>query len=227
MADNLPVRKIYIDSRFKAATSESHSDFHYDLPQSISLPDNVICYVDNIVIPNSWKTIDANNNKLYARLTVYPSGGGGAPVKTSRIITLTENIYNAQTLRTELATQLSAAFAPTSVAITYDQVLLKYTIEPGGTGNTTRWLKLYTDSELQGSNDFNLTYDAKNLQSANELLTNFTPQEALKFETGIINLMRYRNLYLTCPTLSNYTTISPSGNSNVIKKIPVTADYGG
>ena len=81
MADNLPVRKIYIDSRFKAASSESHSDFHYDLPQSISLPDNVICYVDNIVIPNSWKTIDANNNKLYARLTVYPSGGGGAPIK--------------------------------------------------------------------------------------------------------------------------------------------------
>ena len=38
--------------------------------------------------------------------------------------------------------------------------------------------------------------------------------------------MRYRILYLTCPSLSNFSTLSPNGNSNVIKKIPVTAGYG-
>jgi hypothetical protein len=43
---------------------------------------------------------------------------------------------------------------------------------------------------------------------------------------GIVNLMRYRNLYLTCPSLSNFSTLSPNGSSNVIKKIPVSAGYG-
>ena len=46
------------------------------------------------------------------------------------------------------------------------------------------------------------------------------------YQTGIINLMRYRNLYLTCPSLSNFSTLSPNGSSNVIKKIPVSAGYG-
>ena len=38
--------------------------------------------------------------------------------------------------------------------------------------------------------------------------------------------MRYRNLYLTCPSLSNFSTLSPFGSSAVIKKIPVSAGYG-
>ena len=100
--------------------------------------------------------------------------------------------------------------------------MLRYDITAG----SSKTLNIYTDSELAVSNDFGLAYDEKNLQSANELLTNFEPQDAETFQTGIINLLRYRNLYLTCPTLSNYTTISPSGNANVIKKIPVNADYG-
>ena len=58
------------------------------------------------------------------------------------------------------------------------------------------------------------------------MLSNFEPKVANSITTGIVNLMRYRNLYLTCPSLSNYTTLAPNGNSNVIKKIPVTASYG-
>ena len=38
--------------------------------------------------------------------------------------------------------------------------------------------------------------------------------------------MRYPDLYLTCPSLSNCSTLSPNGNSNVIKQIPVSAGYG-
>ena len=54
----------------------------------------------------------------------------------------------------------------------------------------------------------------------------FETQQAKVYNTGIVNLMRYRNLYLTCPSLSNFSTLSPNGSSNVIKKIPVSAGYG-
>ena len=42
------------------------------------------------VIPDSWKTIDACNNKLYCRKV---STGSGAPLITDKIITLNENNY--------------------------------------------------------------------------------------------------------------------------------------
>jgi len=34
------------------------------------------------------------------------------------------------------------------------------------------------------------------------------------------------NLYLTSSNLGSYDTISAFGSNNVIKKIPITADYG-
>ena len=59
-----------------------------------------------------------------------------------------------------------------------------------------------------------------------KFFTSMETQQSQNYKTGIINLMRYRNLYITCPSLSNYTTLAPTGNSNVIKKVPVTAGYG-
>ncbi len=83
MASELPIRKIYIDTRFKTKDSISDSEFKYELNQSISLPDNCVCFVDDVIIPNSWYTIDENNNKLYVRLL---DG-----------VTTTDNIINIKT----------------------------------------------------------------------------------------------------------------------------------
>jgi hypothetical protein len=109
----------------------------------------------------------------------------------------------------------------------YDQVLLRFTIDTN-LNNVT--LRFFTDSELVNTTEWTdysgLTYDKSNLNSANEVLSIFEPQQAKVYNTGIVNLMRYRNLYLTCPSLSNFNTLSPNGNSNVIKKIPVSAGYG-
>ena len=63
----LDIKKVYIDTRFKTEDSKSHSDFFIELPRSLNVPDNTICYITDIVIPVSWHTVDARNNKLYMR----------------------------------------------------------------------------------------------------------------------------------------------------------------
>ena len=67
MDNKLQIRKICIDSRFKTPGSKSSSDFYIDLPETISIPNDTVCFVDNVVIPNSWKTIENYDNKLYVK----------------------------------------------------------------------------------------------------------------------------------------------------------------
>lgn len=86
--------------------------------------------------------------------------------------------------------------------------------------------RIFTDTELIGDNDLGVAYDKTDLKSANELLTRMVPQQRQFYQTGIINLARYRNLCLTWPSLSNSSTLSPSRKSNVVKSVPVTPGYG-
>jgi hypothetical protein len=66
----LPIKKIYIDSRFKSGDSVSDSNFKIDLPQNLLMPAGTGFYIDDISIPVSWYTVDAGrNNKLYFRNT--------------------------------------------------------------------------------------------------------------------------------------------------------------
>ena len=49
----LPVKKIYIDSRFKTDDSASHTDFKYDLGTTFNMPEGTNYSVDDVNIPNS------------------------------------------------------------------------------------------------------------------------------------------------------------------------------
>ena len=61
------VRRIYIDSRLRSSGTDS--DFTYDLPRSIEVPDNTIAFVDSILVPNVWTTLHDQNNRLYVSET--------------------------------------------------------------------------------------------------------------------------------------------------------------
>ncbi len=61
----LDLKKVYIDTRYKTADSNSDSDFFVELPLAVNIPDKCICYIDDIVLPVSWTMIDSRNNKLY------------------------------------------------------------------------------------------------------------------------------------------------------------------
>ena len=59
------IKKAYVDSRFRTRDSNSDSDFKFELKEALDLPDNTVCYIDDISIPHTWRTIETHNNKFY------------------------------------------------------------------------------------------------------------------------------------------------------------------
>ena len=58
----LPIRTIYIDSRYKTADSISNTDFKLQLSENIKFPENSGFYITNICIPHTFKTIEERIN---------------------------------------------------------------------------------------------------------------------------------------------------------------------
>ena len=46
------------------------------------------------------------------------------------------------------------------------------------------------------------------------------------FTSGIVDLRRFHNIYISSANLSSFKTLGPRGESNITKKVPVTTDYG-
>lgn len=61
----LPVKKIYIDSKFRRPDSISSSNFKVDLPYTLKLPESTIFFVDDVCIPHSWRTVEENMNNKF------------------------------------------------------------------------------------------------------------------------------------------------------------------
>ena len=59
---------MYVDSRFRTNDSDSNSDLKFELIEALELPDNTVCYVDDISIPHTWRTIESYNIKFYVVL---------------------------------------------------------------------------------------------------------------------------------------------------------------
>ena len=53
--------KAYADSRFRARDSNSDSDFQFE---PLDLPDSTVCYVDDMSIPHTWRTVESHS-KFY------------------------------------------------------------------------------------------------------------------------------------------------------------------
>ena len=58
-----------VDSWYKRNDRVSNSEFKFELQEASNLPDNTVCYIDDIPIPHSWYTIEDFNNKLYIHRT--------------------------------------------------------------------------------------------------------------------------------------------------------------
>ena len=58
------IKKACVDSKFRTRDSNSDSGFKFELKEPLDLPDNTVCYVDDISIPHTWRTIDSHNNKF-------------------------------------------------------------------------------------------------------------------------------------------------------------------
>ena len=206
----LPIKKIYIDSRFKSADSKSDSDFHVDLPQNMLMPDGCGFYLDDVSIPVSWYPIIADrNDHLYYKV----DGAAG-------VVVVPEGNYNLGSLNTAIVNQLNAGgiethFVANALTLT-NEIEIQITVN--------KHFSILTDTEL-ASEGFSPT----NARSINNVLRNFAPKvntQSDPYISGYIDLVSIRNVYIIAHGLGNFNTMSVSGERAIVKKVPVTAGYG-
>jgi hypothetical protein len=217
----LPIKKLYIDSRFKSLDSASDSDFKIDLPQNLLMPEATGFYIDDISIPCSWYPITAGfNNNLYVELYDPPDEFIPDGVSVSKKITIEEGNFTAAELSGRIQDGINNAFSADGFTVSCQFNAVKDTITITRIGAVREWAIL-TDLEIVAKG-----FPAPHA-SMNNVINNHKPQvNTVSFKTGHINLFPIRNLYLVASGLGSFNTMSVSGERSIIKKIPVNANYG-
>ena len=206
----LPCKKIYIDTKHKTTDSISNSKFKWELPETLTLPHNTIFFVDDICIPHSWYTIEANvNDRLYVQVTNNHTVVG---TKTNNcdIVTLSPGNYTLDSLAAEIKAKINDSYSLTIVNATADSQLTNtITITPT---NASDLLKILTDADLAtGMAGVTVTvtdgvwaghwtgtaYDQKNPLDINGLINNtsgastfFPPPSPMSPDTLTLNRLR-------------------------------------
>ena len=223
------INKIFIESFFKKSGSDC--DFKTELEETIATSDKAVCYIDDIVLPNVFKTIDSRNNKLYLTISILN-------IKSNTIIILDDGYYNGFSFAEEITKKLkvytdyitqSGLLIAFDVTAAYD--LLSNTI-------TFRYINKTNDPPpmpnpivitIHSNKDLlNGSYESKPLniyeiRSINETIGNIEKSIILEndklLHNCILNLATLKSIYLFCSELSSNDTISNFQQNNIIKKI--------
>ena len=223
---SLPVKKIYIDSTFRTADSLSSSSFKFQLNRNLYFPKNTVFYVEDVCIPNTWYTVDKDfNDKLYI---LYDS-------TNLAVLTLTPNPYIASSLASEVNRQIQAdGFVKNNLLCSVDTTLNYIQISNTGSGSK-RPFRILTDDDLNDpANEglFGSDRPSLNMTSCNQIINNTTGTSPVfggggstTFDSGFLTLTP-SNVYISSPNLGTYTTLGARGETNILKKVPVTSSYG-
>ena len=213
------IKEVYIDSRYKTNDSRSHGDSKSELQEAFDLPDNAVCYIDDISIPHSWYTIVDFNNKLYIQRTY------GGMRTDGTVITIPTGNYNASRLASTVQDLVQQRYTDTNYfddekTCTYDnargtikitatfefQILFDFRTMALtlGSGHSFVWVD---------SNDNGTSIDVNNLCSINELLGNYEyePGFGTTYESEFIDLLNAHSIYIHCPDPGHYDTVGVRG----------------
>ena len=161
---NLPIKKIYVDSRYSTIDSVSDSDFKIQLGRNIFLPDDCIMHIENVVISHSWYTIEKGiNQRMYLKVVQGISA-------TYTIITIPATNYIGSSLQTVLQSALNTAY-PGLFTVTYSTLQNNIMISITN-GNTFHVLTDYELSTYLNNTWAGESYDASNPASCNDIITN-------------------------------------------------------
>ena len=204
----LEVKKIYVDSRYCTPDSSSDSDFKIQLARNIYLPERTVMHIENITLPHAWYSIESGiNNLLYVKLGT-----------TCFIATIPSTNYIGLSFATAMTTALGNGFT-----VSYEVNTNRLTI------SNSQSFKILTDVELaSGLNDAwtGPVYNWSSPGSSNDVIANRTSNSGFSFVSGMLSLNGFRAVYISSSTLSNYNTVGARGENNIIKKVPVNADFG-
>ena len=230
----LPIKKLYIDTKYKNRESVSNSNFKIDLPTTLYFPDNSVFYIDDISIPHSWYTIeDGINDKLYIEIS-HVDSNVGTTVDSYRIVTISPGIYNGTELALELETKIEASINnsifPNLLRVSYNSKRNSINITTGYVD--IRFKILTADDIYTKLNDTWLgsSYDVNNPSSINDIIGNTIDKNSPFYTSsisykGALNLQPIRNIYIHS-SLGNYNTLGPRGETSIVKKVPVTSNSG-
>ena len=204
----LPVKKIYINSNFKTADSQSDSNFKFQLSRTFSFPKNTVFYIENFTCSHAWYSVEAGFNDSLCMMV----NGGNFRIE------LPPGNYTGATLATEIQTACNIMRANV-FTVSYSTKQNNITI--AAVGSTT--FKVYTDDEALSI--FGTDKTINNILQ-NTRGTSDTYSSSHSYTSGFIELLSIRNIYLHSPNLSSFTTYGGKGESNILKKIPVSSDFG-
>ena len=121
---SLPVKKIYVDSRYMTNDSISTSNFKFQLARSLFMPQNSVFYVQDACIPHSWHTVEQDFSETIYMWFSISTGRSDLRVwnNTLYVIKLTTNNFTGSTLATEIQTKLQSidATGTTSFTVVFD-----------------------------------------------------------------------------------------------------------
>ena len=234
----LPVKKIYIDSKYKNASSESNSDFKYQLDSTLSLPEGCVFKVVDVCIPHSWYTIEEDINDTFYFHVANTNTIDIRPFLCYRIQLATTN-YTSTELAVELQYRINQAYSAggSEFAVVYNVLKQNLTIS---TSTTNLSFKVMTESDIKtklntlwtSSSNAAPNYDSDDPQDMNtnmlKLNTGLSPlyTYSTPYVSGYVNMEPIRNIYISSPNMSRFDVYGPRpGMRSVINKVPVTANF--
>jgi hypothetical protein len=144
-------------------------------------------------------------------------------------------------LKSALQTVLNSAIAgigaglfALSLTVSYNSNTFNITIAVAGPFE----VQILSDKEiannLRGYWNPAVIIDHANPASMNDVLRNYGDSDgrtaiyksSIPYESGFLNFQGINNIYISSPNLGSFKTIGPRGESTIIKKIPVSSEYG-
>ena len=191
----LDIKKVYVDTRYKTDDSKSDSDFTIELPRTLNIPENTVCYLTDVVLPVSWRTVDERNNKLYMFIALDESN------PMYKIIAIPVGNYSGPDFCAALGKAIQDTFTASGIIIVID---VSYnsnenTITIKQTNQFYSWVYLVSNADLQTGRYWSTEVPKSQIQSMNGILrigkTTYRLQDGLPW-IAYLGLHTVRNIFI-------------------------------
>ena len=186
-----------------------------ELPRALNIPDKCVCYIDDMVIPVSWTSVDERNQMLYLGLKI--NG-----VVSAETITFDSGNYTGVSFAAAFERKVNAALLGYQLSLSVSYDLMNNKLQMVLSDNRSM---VIGDAEVAilSNADIN-TVTPNSLNGVLMLSKSVDLLVGVAFST-YLDLHTTRNLYLTSSSLGSYNTVSNFGYDTIIKKIPVRFNY--
>jgi len=218
---SIPLKKLYIDTRFMTSDSKSTSNFKVQLVNTLYFPNNTTFFIDDISIEHTWTTIEKDYND-HIHLNVTNTLG----FNQNFDLVLSAKNYSGTSLATEIQNKLNTIQTNlvdpenNKFTVTFDNFTQSLSIRMNEPQES---FKLLTDNDLK-------IIGLNSLTTCNELLKNYgrsaTYTSGSTYRSGFLNLVPITTAFITSPNLGNFSTSDLLGRRTIIKKVPIASDYG-